>query len=83
MLLNGQKLSGFVSQANTVWKPLLGYRLVFMDKSSLSLWETQCPMEHNTALEAVLLPISTAVRKITSPMEQMLREVSGVLPHYC
>lgn len=54
-----------------------------LDKSSLSLWETRCPLEQNTGLEAVPLPISTAVRKITSPMKQMLREVSGVLPHYC
>lgn len=83
MLLNGQKLSGFVSQANMVSKPLLGYRLVFVDKSSLSLWETRCPPAHNTGLKAVPLATTTAVRKITSPMKQMLGEVSGVLPHYC
>lgn len=39
----------------------------------------------NTGLKAARLPISTAVKKITSPMprmKQMLREVSGVFPHH-
>lgn len=47
MLLDGQKLSGFVSQENVVSKTLLSYRLVFMHIGSKSLQEAQCSKEHN------------------------------------
>lgn len=47
MLLNGQKLSGFVSQENMASKTPLGYRLAFMHIGSQSLQETQCSKEHN------------------------------------
>lgn len=46
MLLNGHKLSGFVSQENMVLKALLGYRLAFMHIGSQSLQEIQCSEEH-------------------------------------
>lgn len=47
MLLNGQKLSGLVSQENMVSKTPLGYRLTFMHIGSQSLQETQCSKERN------------------------------------
>lgn len=46
MLLNGQKLSGFVSQENTFSEMLLGYRLAFMHIGSPSLQETQCSKDY-------------------------------------
>lgn len=47
MVLNSQKLSGFVSQENIVLKTLLGYRLAFMHIGYQSLQEMQCSQEYN------------------------------------
>lgn len=86
MVLNDQQLSGFVSQEKLVLKTVLGYRLAFMHIGSQSLQETQCSKEHNQHRIEGCSPsnqYSSEENHFPMPwMKQMLREASGVFPHY-